>query len=149
MVAQHRASFPTFLRAYTATVRCRGGTPEEADVKYVVLIYSNPATWAALPAEEAERVIKVHNDLIEELTGSGEFLNIYRLAHAATARTVTRREGVPAVTDGPFGESKEVLASLWEIDVESPERAVEIAGVLTPHATVEVRALMDAAGMEM
>ena len=118
-------------------------------MKYVVLIYSNPTTWAALPAEEAERVIKVHNDLIEELTGSGEFLNIYRLAHAVTARTVTRREGVPAVTDGPFGESKEVLASLWEIDVESPERAVEIAGVLTPYATVEVRALMDAAGMEM
>jgi hypothetical protein len=29
------------------------------------------------------------------------------------------------------------------------ERAVEIASALTPHATVEVRALMDAAGMEM
>lgn len=65
-------------------------------MKYVVLIYSNPATWRSLPAEEAERVIKVHNDLIDELTAS-----------------------------------------------------VEIAAVPTPHATVEVRALMDAAGMEM
>jgi hypothetical protein len=118
-------------------------------MKYVVLIYSNPATWAALPAEEAERVIKVHNDLIDELTGSGELVDIYRLAYAGTARTVAQRDGVPVVTDGPFGESKEVLASLWEIDVERPGRAVEIAGVLTPHATVEVRALMDAAGMEM
>jgi hypothetical protein len=118
-------------------------------MKYVVLIYSNPATWATLPAEEAERVVKVHNDLIDELTVSGEFLNIYRLAHAGTARTVARRDGVPAVTDGPFGQSKEVLASLWEIDVERAERAVEIAGILTPHATVEVRALMDAAGLEM
>jgi hypothetical protein len=118
-------------------------------MKYVVLIYSNPATWAALPAEEADRVIKLHNDLIDELTGSGEFLSIYRLAHAGNARTVALRDGVPAVTDGPFGESKEVLASLWEIDVESLERALEIAGILTPYATVEVRALMDAAGMEM
>ena len=118
-------------------------------MKYVVLIYSNPATWRALPAEEADRVITVHNDLIDELTASGEFLSIYRLADATNARTVALRDGVPAVTDGPFGESKEVLASLWEIDVESMERAVEIAGVLTPHATVEVRALMDAAGMEM
>ena len=118
-------------------------------MKYVVLIYSNPAAWADLPAEEAERVIGIHNDLIDELTRSGELVGIYRLAHAQTARTVTRRDGVPVATDGPFGESKEVLASLWEIDVERPERAVEIAGVLTPHAAVEVRALMDAAGMEM
>ena len=73
----------------------------------------------------------------------------YRLAHAGNARTVAMRDGVPAVTDGPFGESKEVLASLWEIDVESLDRALEIAGVLTPYATVEVRPLMDAAGMEM
>jgi hypothetical protein len=118
-------------------------------MKYVVLIYSNPATWAALPAEEADRVVKVHNDLIDELTASGEFVGIYRLADAANARTVALRDGVPAVTDGPFGESKEVLASLWELDVEGQERAVEIAGALTPYASVEVRALMDAAGMEM
>jgi hypothetical protein len=118
-------------------------------VKYVLLIYSNPATWSALPAEEADRVLRVHNDLIRELTGSGEFLTIYRLAHAATGRTVTQVNGVPAVTDGPFGESKEVLASLWEIDVESLQRALEIAGPLALHATVEVRPLMDAAGMEM
>ena len=118
-------------------------------MKYVVLIYSNPATWRALPAEEADRVIKVHNDLIDELTASGEFVGIYRLADASNARTVALRDGVPAVTDGPFGESKEVLASLWELDVESIGRALEIAATLAPHATVEVRALMDAAGMEM
>jgi hypothetical protein len=118
-------------------------------VKYVVLLYSNPAARAALPAEEAERVIELHHDLIEELTGSGEFVGIHRLADAGNARTVALRDGVPVVTDGPFGESKEVLASLWEIDVESQERAVEIATALTPHATVEVRALMDAAGLEM
>jgi hypothetical protein len=118
-------------------------------VKYVVLIYSNPATWGALPAAEADRVIKVHNDLIDELTETGEFLNIYRLADATNARTLTLAQGVPAVTDGPFGESKEVLASLWEIDVENLERAIEIAGPLTLHSTVEVRPLMDAAGMEM
>jgi hypothetical protein len=118
-------------------------------MKYMVLIYSNPATWADLPAEEADRVIGVHNDLIGELTDSGELLGIHRLAHAGNARTVAQRDGVPVVTDGPFGGSEEVLASLWEIDVESLKRAVEIAGILTPYATVEVRALMDAAGMEM
>jgi hypothetical protein len=119
-------------------------------MKYVALIFSNPAVWEALPADEVEQVIKVHNDLIEELTASGELLGVYRLAGAATARTVApRSDGVPAVTDGPFGESKEVLASLWDLDVDGPERAVEIARPLARHAVVEVRPLMDAAGMEM
>ena len=118
-------------------------------MKYVVLLYSNPATWGALPAGEAEWVIELHDDLIGELTDSGELVGMRRLADASNARTVVLRDGAPAVTDGSSGGSREVLASLWELDVERLERAVEIAGVLTPHATTEVRALMDAAGMEM
>jgi hypothetical protein len=118
-------------------------------MKYVVLLYGNPATWGALPAGEGERVTELHNDLIGELTASGELVGIRRLADASNARTVVLRDGAPAVTDGSSGGSREVLASVWELDVERPERAVEIAGVLTPHATIEVRALMDAAGMEM
>jgi hypothetical protein len=31
------------------------------------------------------------------------------------------------VTDGPFAEAKELLAGYWLIDVESEERAIEIA----------------------
>jgi len=38
------------------------------------------------------------------------------------------REGTPAVTDGPYLEAKEYLASYYLLDVESEERAVEIAG---------------------
>ena len=35
--------------------------------------------------------------------------------------------GAPAVTDGPFAEAKEFLAGYWIVDVDSPERAYEIA----------------------
>ena len=35
--------------------------------------------------------------------------------------------GAPVVTDGPFPEAKEFLAGYWLIDVESEERAIEIA----------------------
>jgi hypothetical protein len=35
----------------------------------------------------------------------------------------------PVVTDGPFPESKELLAGYRLIDVESPERAIEIAAL--------------------
>ena len=35
--------------------------------------------------------------------------------------------GMPAVTDGPFPESKEFLVGYWIVDVDSAERAYEIA----------------------
>ena len=43
-------------------------------MKYVVLIYSNPATWESMPAEERDRVLDIHNRIIKELTESGELL---------------------------------------------------------------------------
>jgi hypothetical protein len=37
------------------------------------------------------------------------------------------KNGVPAVTDGPFPETKEFLAGYWIVEVDNPERAYEIA----------------------
>lgn len=118
-------------------------------MKYVLLIYSNPATWAALAPQEADRILGVHNDLMQELGETGEFVSIYRMADASNVRTVRQADGVPAVTDGPFGEAKELLASAWELDCDSTERAVEIATPLADGCTVEVWPLMDDAGFEM
>jgi hypothetical protein len=118
-------------------------------VKYVILIYSNPATWRSLPPAETERIMAVHNDLIAELTESGEFVGIYRLADGSTAKTIDGVGPTPVVTDGPFGEAKEYLASLWELDCENLERALAIARPLAQHAVIEVRPLMDVAGLEM
>ena len=61
------------------------------------------------------------------------------------------RDGVPAVTDGPYLEAKEYLGSFDIIDCESLERAIEIAAPV-PFArfnAVEVRPLMHEAGSEM
>jgi len=37
------------------------------------------------------------------------------------------RTGAPEVTDGPFPETKEFLAGFWIVDVDTLERAHEIA----------------------
>jgi hypothetical protein len=118
-------------------------------VKYVVLIYSNPATWETMPAPERDRVLGIHNRIIKELRESGELVRVDGLSHPTNTRTVRLRDGVPVVTDGPFGEAKEQLAGVWAIDVESIERAIEIAGPITEYDTVEIRQLMDLSGMEM
>jgi hypothetical protein len=64
----------------------------------------------------------------QELTESGELVGAEGLTGPESARIVTiDGTGAPVVTDGPFAESKEFLAGYWLVDVESEERAIEIA----------------------
>jgi len=118
-------------------------------MKYVVLIYSNPETWASLPPAERDRAMGVHFKLIKELTETGELLRVDGLTDPMATKTIRARGGVPVVTDGPFGEAKEFLAGVWALDVDSLDRAIEIASPVAEYDTVEVRALMDLSGLEM
>ncbi|NUS12280.1 MAG: hypothetical protein HOY69_12915, partial [Streptomyces sp.] len=43
------------------------------------------------------------------------------------ARLVRREGGAPAVSDGPYLETKEYMASFYLVDVDSEERAYELA----------------------
>ena len=62
------------------------------------------------------------------LEASGEYVAVEALTSPSEARLVRAgAEGMPAVTDGPFAESKEFLAGYWIVDVDSLERACEIA----------------------
>jgi hypothetical protein len=64
----------------------------------------------------------------EELAARGELVGAEGLTGPDAAKIVTHDgSGPPVVTDGPFPESKEFLAGYWLIDVESEERAIEIA----------------------
>jgi hypothetical protein len=120
-------------------------------VKYILLIYQNPATFETFSEEERNRVIAEVDELMEELSKSGEWVGGEALADPSTAKTVRVRDGVPAVTDGPFVESKEQLAGYCIVECETPERATEIAA-RWPDARywgMEVRAIMEPGGEEM
>lgn len=63
-----------------------------------------------------------------ELTERGELIDAQALTGPEAARVVTYGgTGEPVVTDGPFPETKELLAGYRIIDVESLERAIEVA----------------------
>ncbi len=70
--------------------------------------------------------------LAAELTESGELIGGERLAWPEATKIV-RSDGVcaPVVTDGPYAETKEQVAGYQMFDVESLERAVEIAAKLS------------------
>ena len=67
----------------------------------------------------------------KELAESGELVETRGLTAPVHARRIRLREGVPAVTDGPFAETAEVLAGYWIVDCASFDRATEIAARLS------------------
>jgi hypothetical protein len=78
--------------------------------------------------EEVEAHITFQKDLNAELAERGELVDAQALTAPALAKfVVADGHSAPVVTDGPFPESKELLAGYRMIDVESTERAVEIA----------------------
>jgi hypothetical protein len=126
------------------------GTVRGEAVKYMLLIYQNQASQQAL-SEDPDSVMAEVDAIIEELTGSGEWVGGEALADASQTRTVKVRGGVPAVTDGPFVEAKEHLAGYCLVECETLERALEIAARWPDarYCAMEVRPLMNPAGMEM
>lgn len=93
------------------------------------------------------------HQLNADLTASGEWVDGQGLAAPGEARLVRAgKDGVPD-TDGPFAESKEFLAGYWIVEVDSPERAYEIAAMASAapgpggaplNMPIEVRQVMSA-----
>jgi hypothetical protein len=117
----------------------------------MLLIYQNPEGWQTLPENERSRVHEEAVAIVNELTESGELVGGEALADPSQTVSVRPREGVPAVTDGPLAEAKEHFGGYLIVEVESPERATEIA-VRWPNSrfgAMEVRPLMGTSGTEM
>ena len=78
--------------------------------------------------EEFEAHMAHMHELNRELIRRGEMVAVEALSPPSESRFVSAgKGGVPAITDGPFPETKEFLAGYWIVDVETPERAYEIA----------------------
>jgi hypothetical protein len=100
-------------------------------VKYMLLIHGNAEGWNELqewPAEDLRAMIGFMNDINRDLDASGELVDAQGLAGPEQAKTVrAAQDGEPVITDGPFSETKEVLAGYWVVDVSSQQRALEVA----------------------
>ena len=94
---------------------------------YLMLIYGNQEKWASIPAEAWPEAIAKQDAFNRKYAGTGELIGAYGLADAAQARLVRRENSLPAVTDGPYLETKEYIASFYLLDCESEERAIQIA----------------------
>lgn len=133
-------------------LRASAGSLRRADdVKYMLLIYNNPATYEAWSEQERAALFGEVDGIMKELTESGELVGGAALADASQTKTVRVRDGVPVISDGPFAEAKEHLAGYLTVECETLERAVEIAGRWpdAQYFAMEVRPVMDTSGAEM
>jgi hypothetical protein len=117
----------------------------------MLLIYDNPDTRDLITSPEGQALMAEVEAVMAELTASGELIGGEALADPSNTRTVRVQEGVPVVTDAPLAEAKEHFGGYLLVECETIDRAVEIAASWpsTRFAPMEVRPLMDPAGMEM
>lgn len=86
-------------------------------------------SFSSMPPEDIKAHIAFMITLNKELATSGELVDAHGLAGFDQAKIVQARSNgaPPAITDGPFLESKEFLAGYWLLECRTPERAIEIA----------------------
>ncbi len=103
-------------------------------MKYILMMNGTKAGVEGYRAWSS-RDIQTHfaylKDLNKELSESGELVANEPLAAPEQARVVRAGQGGAPVTDGVFPEAKEFLLGYWIVDVESPDRAYQIAARLS------------------
>ncbi|ANS67873.1 hypothetical protein SLINC_5649 [Streptomyces lincolnensis] len=134
--------------------------------KYLVMVQGTQADYEAMggkaspgsPAwnqEGLQAMFAYMSAINDDLAESGELVDGQGLAEPAQTRTVTLgKDGKAVITDGPYSETKELMAGYWVLDCASLERVTEIAERVArcpqpdgaPDYPVVIRPIMEGAG---
>lgn len=129
-------------------------------MKYILMMNTMKAGHGVpeWPKKDLQAHIAFMIDVNKELHKRGELVSAEGLSFPDQAKLVRAgKNGIP-MTDGVFPESKEFLAGFWIIDVDSPERAYEIAAKVSAapgpggaplNMPIEVRPVMSGPPPEM
>ncbi|MEU7024290.1 YciI family protein [Streptomyces sp. NPDC046203] len=100
--------------------------------------------------EEVSAHIQYMNDFADRLKGTGEYVDSQALSPEGTFVRYDG-EGRPPVTSGPFAETKDLVAGWMAIDVDTYQRALDLAAELSAapgaggrpiHEWLEIRPFM-------
>ena len=107
-------------------------------MKYLCMVYGEEAAMATV----ADGECIAWGDTLRK---SGRYLAAEALQPVRTAKTVRVRNGKTSITDGPFAETKEILAGFYLVDAGSLDEALEIASKIPPAriGSIEVRPIRE------
>ncbi|WP_171112000.1 MULTISPECIES: YciI family protein [unclassified Streptomyces] len=135
-------------------------------MKYLVMVQGTQADYEAMrgnasehsPAwseQDVQAMYAYMSAINDDLAETGELVDGQGLAEPARTRLVgLDADGKPVITDGPYSETKELLAGYWVLDCASLERVTEIAERVarcpqpagTPEYPVVIRPIMEGVG---
>ncbi|MFC9393734.1 YciI family protein [Streptomyces sp. NPDC057027] len=99
-----------------------------AQADYEAMVGRGTAQYPSWDKTQLKAMFDHMNAINEEVSARGEMVDAQGLAAPSATRFVTvGADGEPVVTDGPYAETKEVLAGYWVLDCASLDRVTEIA----------------------
>ena len=103
-------------------------------MKYLCLVYLDAENWAACGDAEC-------GDYVQQLAAGHRLLAAEPLHRVHTATTVRVRGGEVTLFDGPFAETREMLAGFYLVDARDLNEAIQLAARIPParFGSVEVR----------
>ena len=103
-------------------------------MKYILMMNTMKAdsdAFSSWPKKDIQAHIAFMIGFSKTLGESGELVSAEGLAFPDQAKLVRAGNDGAPITDGVFPEAKEFLLGYWIVDVESPERAYEIAALIS------------------
>jgi hypothetical protein len=109
-------------------------------MRYLCLIYLDEQEMAEMPHAEMNDLNVRHLALNDDLRASGNLVEASALESSASAVRFRIRSGKRTIMDGPFAETKELIAGFYLIEAPNMEHAIGIATRFpsAPYATIEL-----------
>ena len=103
-------------------------------MKYLCLVYLDAERWSACSDPECA-------DYVAQLVAGRQLVAAEPLHPPHTATTVRVRGGAVTLFDGPFAETREMLAGFYRVEARDLNEAIQLAARIPParHGSIEVR----------
>jgi len=115
-------------------------------MKYLLILQVNAAVLEQLTTDQRAAVSAGHREFRRIVSEAGELISTEALADPSAGLVVRSRDGLPTVSAGPFREADEFMGGYYLVDVDGPDRAVELADLLPDSRidglAVEIRPVM-------
>lgn len=109
--------------------------------KYMLIMRATDEAWENFANVDFEEVINAMGEFNDELIRAGVLLAAEGLADPSEGVVVDFTGETPVVTDGPYGETRELFNGYYILDVASVQEAVEWAkrAPMTKGTKTEIR----------
>jgi hypothetical protein len=113
-------------------------------MQYMLMCCFDKKLWEKIPETQRDGIMREYGEFVQGLVKSGHYLAGAKLKSTLTATTVRGKNGKPAITDGPFAETKEQLGGYHLVECKDLDEAISIAmriPTIPVGGTIEVRPL--------